>query len=84
MKISIKQPNGQYKCFFDTEVMEVTIREAFIGPRFVTSSGEELVVIMRDDGFEVHYSGEIGETGFDAGWMDFKNGVRTVRGKTDG
>lgn len=73
-KIILKQPGGPYKCEIDTEVMEVEIRNAFIGVSFITDSGEKLSVSMRDNGFEVHYSGDFGEQGFNAGWTDFKEG----------
>lgn len=56
MEIKAKIPNTPWESQFDTGVMEVDIRKAFIGPRFITESGEELIVMMRDSGFELRYS----------------------------
>lgn len=70
MLIEIKAPNSPYNAITDTGVTEVTITKAFIGPRFITPDGEELVVIMRDSGFEVLYSGV---------WYSFQNGGGCVR-----
>lgn len=58
MKITISEPNGPYDCEVDTGVMRVEIRDAFIGPMFITGSGQNLVVMMRDDGFEVMLNGK--------------------------
>lgn len=56
MLITLQTPNSPYKTCLDTEVMEVEIRKAFIGPIFKTDDGEQLLVIMRDSGFELKYS----------------------------
>lgn len=64
--ITRKHPGGAHetKCVpafpevgwdITTGVDSVEIREAFIGPKFITSDGEELSVCMRDSGFEIHY-----------------------------
>lgn len=83
-KILIYQPDGPYSCELDSGAMGVKIGEAFLGVAFVTDSGEKLSVSMRDNGFEVHYTGDFGETGFDAGWTEFKNGnVTHLERKTE-
>ncbi len=74
MKIHIAEPDGLYKCVIDTEVMNVTLRDVFLGVLFETEKGEKLAVSMRDGGFEVHYFADFGEEGFDAGWTEFQNG----------
>jgi len=74
MKVEISEPDGPYSCNLDTGVMDVTLREVFNGVRFETEGGEMLSVCMRDNGFEVHYWGDFGETGFDCGWVEFKDG----------
>ena len=74
MKIVVKEPNGPYQTTLDTEVMTVEIREAFLGFSVVTEGGERLAIAMRDSGFEVIYSGDFGETGFNAGMTEFKDG----------
>lgn len=53
MKITISEPEGPYQATIDTDVMDVTIREAFLGAGFVTDGGCRLAVCMRDDGYEV-------------------------------
>jgi len=75
--IKLKQPNGPYKPTIDTDAMNIEIREAYLGVSFVTEQGERLSVSMRDNGFEVHYTGDFGEQGFDAGWTTFNNGSIT-------
>jgi hypothetical protein len=57
MKITIHTPGAQpgYNQTIDTGVAEVTITEAFIGPKFATVDGEDLSVMMRDAGFELVY-----------------------------
>lgn len=52
-KITLAEPDGPYQTTIDTEVMEVTIREAFVGVGFETADGCRLSVCMRDDGYEV-------------------------------
>lgn len=74
-KILLNEPEGPYHCEIDTDVMKVELRETFLGVSFVTERGEKLSVSMRDNGFEVHYSGDFGEKGFDAGWTEFKDGI---------
>ena len=71
MKIRLSEPDDSYHAEIDSTVMDVEVRECFLGVEFVTEDGARLAVSMRDDGFEVHYWGE----GFDAGWVDFKGGV---------
>lgn len=78
-KIILSEPDGPYNCVIDTGAMEVDIEEAFIGVVFKTKDGERLAVSMRDSGFEVHYSADFGEKGFNAGWTDFKNGFINPR-----
>lgn len=73
-KLYIHEPDRPYHAVIDTEAMAVEIRDAFIGLTFITDDGEKLVVCMRDGGFEVHYSGDFGEKGFDGGWTEFKAG----------
>jgi len=58
MKIKLSEPDGPYSCEIDTEVMEVEIREAFIGALFVTAEGVRLGVMMRDDFFEFTVNGK--------------------------
>lgn len=53
MKITLAEPDGPYKAEIDTEVMEVTLREVFVGVGFETADGCRLSVCMRDDGYEV-------------------------------
>lgn len=78
MKIILKEPDGPYHCTLDPDVMQVTLKEVFIGVSLETEGGEKLLVSMRDNGFEVFYCGD---DGFNAGWTDFKDGVITVRNK---
>lgn len=68
MKITLSEPDGPYQATIDTEVMDVTIHEAFIGAQFVTEDGARLSVCMRDDGFEVRHWTD-GESG---PWIEFK------------
>ena len=74
MIINLSEPDGPYGCEIDPGVMDVQLREVFLGVRFVTEGGAQLSVSMRDDGFEVHYWGE----GFDCGWTHFQNGTVEV------
>ena len=74
MKIKLSEPNGPYSATIDTEVMNVEIREAFLGVVLISPNGEQLAVCMRDGGFEAHYFGDFGNTGFDSGWISFNNG----------
>ena len=74
-KITLTEPGGPYHCELDTDVMEVEIRETYIGMRFVTDEGAILSVCMRDSGFEVHYHGQNNDGWkFDSGWVYFKDG----------
>ena len=57
MKITMSEPEGPYSCELDTEVMRTEIREAYIGPMFISQDGTTLVVIERDNGFELTLSG---------------------------
>lgn len=69
-QIFLKTPDSPYGCKIETEGMDVELRRVFLGVRFISESGEELSVCMRDSGFEIRYSGE----NFDYGWIEFKNG----------
>jgi len=82
-KIILSEPKGPYRCTLDTDVMDVVLKEVFLGVIFKTADGEALAVCMRDSGFEVHYMSAFGETRFDAGITEFKNGVIKKLG-TDG
>lgn len=86
MKIHLSEPHGPYHCDIDTDVMQVTLREVFLGVAIMTDRGEKLSVSMRDNGFEVHYTGDFGETGFDSGWVEFKDGLISpmARAKMEG
>lgn len=55
MKITISNESTDHCVFVDTDVQDVLITEAYIGPKLVTNDGEELSVCMRDNGFEVTY-----------------------------
>ncbi len=55
MKIEIRHPDSDYGARLDTEVMDVTIHEAFKGPEFTNPEGETLVVLHRDSGYELYY-----------------------------
>ena len=81
MKIDIAEPHGPYNCVLDTGVMDVVIKDAFKGAMFVSPDGEILTVSMRDSGFEVGYSANFGDDGFNAGTTSFQNGVITKAGK---
>lgn len=48
-------PDSPYETLFDTGVMLTTIVDAFIGPTFITDTGEQLSICMRDSGFELTY-----------------------------
>jgi hypothetical protein len=56
MKIQLSTPLTPYKAVIDTEAMDVTITETFIGTTFVSPDGERLVIAMRDSGFELTYA----------------------------
>ena len=56
MIIKLSEPDGPYSATIDTEVMEVEITRAFIGPEIIGEDNEHLVVVQRDSGFEVNYS----------------------------
>lgn len=71
-KIVLSEPEGPYKATIDTEVMQVELREVFLGVFFTTPDGEQLGVSMRDRGFEVSYNGKM---------YEFKDGVLIVKGK---
>lgn len=77
-EIILKQPGGPYKAIIDTEALDVEVRKAYLGVSLITENGEKLSVAMRDDGFEVRYTGDFGDDGFDMGYTEFKNGI--VRG----
>lgn len=64
MKIKLSEPDGPYSATIDTEAMNVTITEAFLGARFVSPDGNILSVCMRDDGFECRFN--------DGQWFDVK------------
>lgn len=71
-KIHISEPEGPYSCVVDTEAMNVTLKEVYLGVCFETVDGAKLSVCMRDDGFEVHY---YKDDEFDRGWVEFKGGL---------
>ena len=81
-KITLKEPDGPYHCEIDTDVMKVEVRESYLGFRFIADSGEELVVSMRDGGFELHYTGKF-ETSklLNPEWIDLKGGELYVQRK---
>lgn len=60
MKIKMKPGHNvlSYSPTVDTEACHVEIREAFIGPKFVSPDGEVLWVQMRDGGYELLYETE--------------------------
>lgn len=62
MKIILSSPGSPYKSMVDTDVMDVTIREAFIGLALESEDGEVLRVCMRDSGFELAYELPSGQT----------------------
>lgn len=52
--IELTTPDGgPYKGKIDTEALQVTIKHAYLGVKFISPSGAELSVCMRDDGFEL-------------------------------
>jgi len=52
--ITIKEPEGPYSATIDTGVMDVVLKQTFIGVTFVTEEGKELHVSMRDGGYEIY------------------------------
>ena len=76
MKIRLTNPDNNYASTVDTEVMDAEIKEAFIGPTFVTADGERLSVCMRDSGFEVCY---IARDGAEPQWFSFQGGLVSPR-----
>lgn len=52
-KIKLSVPNSPYSTQLDTEVMNVEIREAYLGVKFIAPNGRTLSVSMRDEGFEL-------------------------------
>lgn len=62
MKIILRSPCSPYKSMVDTDVMDVTIRDAFIGLALESPDGEVLRVCMRDSGFELVYEHPYGDT----------------------
>lgn len=57
-KILLKEPDGPYSTEIDTRVMNVEIRETYLGVKFITDEGNTLSVSMRDSGFELVYGKE--------------------------
>lgn len=57
-KISLSIPAVDYKAMLDTEIMDVEIRETFVGVTFVTWEGRKMSVAQRDGYFEVTYDEE--------------------------
>jgi hypothetical protein len=76
MKITMTNPRDPMddSVVLDTGGSDVTLTEVFTGPIFETEDGAKLSVIMRDDGFEVHYWSDE----FDAGWTQFMGGAVTL------
>lgn len=72
-KIKLSEAQGPYGCSIDTDVMQVEIRDCFLGVCFVTEDGEGLAVSMRDTGFELHYFSDDGAQGWTKK-LDLKNG----------
>lgn len=70
-KIILSEPEGPYKAILDTEVMQVELREVFLGVFFTSPDGEQLGVSMRDSGFEVSYNGKM---------YEFKNNLVELMG----
>jgi hypothetical protein len=60
-----------------TNGTDVTIRDAFVGPKFETMEGETLGVCMRDSGFEVTYQ----TPGHGSSTVSFNNGAINVAGQ---
>lgn len=73
-KILIQAPGSPHISTLFTDASIITIQDAFLGVRFETKDGEQLTVSMRDGGFEVEYSADFGEQGFDCGITEFKKG----------
>jgi len=67
MIITLSEPDGPYKAVIDTEVMDVTLRDVFLGVGFETSDGCQLSVAMRDDGYEVRLD--------DGPWVSLRPGA---------
>lgn len=80
-KIILKQPDSAYEATVETGAMATDIREAFLGVRFVTADGEVLTVSMRDTGFELSYSADYGDHGFNVRPVELKGGVVTIKGQ---
>jgi len=55
MKINLSNPGNDYTAQIDTSVMDVLVTEAYLPCSFVSDNGEELHVVMRDQGFELIY-----------------------------
>lgn len=52
--IELTTPDGgPYKGKINIEALQVTIKHAYLGVKFISPSGTELSVCMRDDGFEL-------------------------------
>lgn len=73
-KINLSVPNSPFHATIDSDVMEVTVREAFLGVKFVTEKGEELTVVMRDGGYELTYASSKEDKGIPLG---LQNGTVT-------
>lgn len=82
MKITLKDARGLGKTVIQPSgLAEVLITETYNGVELKTNDGESLLVAMRDGGFEVHYKGDFGTHGFDAGGVTFRGGNITPNGK---
>lgn len=80
-RIIISNPGSPSTPVLYTDCSDILIKDAFLGVKFETAEGEELSVSMRDGGFEVTYSADFGENGFDRGISEFKNGkIKFSRG----
>ena len=55
MLIKMSRPDMEHIEKIETGVCDVEITEAYIGPMFISDGGEELFVMMRDNGFELSY-----------------------------
>lgn len=54
-KILLKEPDGPYSAEINTGAMDVEIRNAYIGVKFITEEGKTLSISMRDGDFELIY-----------------------------
>lgn len=65
-KIKLKHNSMIAAPTIDSDTLDVVIEDAFVGVTFLSPDGEELIVAMRDGGFEVCYNDV---------WYEMKQGV---------